>query len=311
MTAPQLSVVLPTRNRPALLMQAVGSALAQDGVEVEVIVVDDASSDETPAVLSGIADDRLTVIRNETPKGPAVARNAGIDRAEGEWVAFLDDDDFFAPDKLRIQVEDADRQGSSFSYTGRIEINENGRVIQRRLMSEHPSLAAGLLEDNLIGGPSAVIVRSDLLAEIGRFDERLPPLEDWDLWIRAAAAGATAARREPLYAYRRHSDNLWVTAAARIPDAFDVMREKHAQAAAQAGIEFGSAWTARWEAARDISEGRRLRAARRLLRSAVTERNMRDAARALLALGGGRSQELGMSAMARITPRPDWLDRYA
>lgn len=310
MTAPQLSVVLPTHNRPALLMQAAGSALAQQGVEIEVIVVDDASSDETPAVLSGIDDDRLTVLRHEVPKGPAAARNAGIDRAGGEWIAFLDDDDFFAPDKLRIQVEDADRQGSSFSYTGRIEIDESGSIIQRRLMSEHPSLAVGLLEDNLIGGPSAVIARSDLLAEIGGFDERLPPLEDWDLWIRAAATGPATVRREPLYAYRRHSENLWVTAAARIPDSFEVMRKKHAPAAAQAGIEFGSAWIARWTAARDITAGRRLRAARRLLRSAATERNMRDAARALLALGGGRSQKLGMSAMARVTPRPDWLDRH-
>lgn len=310
MTAPQLSVVLPTHNRPALLMQALGSVLAQEGVEVEVIVVDDASSDETPAVLSRVNDERLTVLRHETPKGPAAARNAGIDRAEGDWVAFLDDDDFFAPDKLRIQVEGAERQGSSFSYCGRIEIDESGAVIQQRLMSQNPSLAVELLEDNLIGGPSAVIARSDLLAEVGDFDERLPPLEDWDLWIRAAAAGPAAIRREPLYAYRRHPDNLWITAATRIPDAFEVMRQKHASAASHAGVEFGSAWIARWTAARDIAEGRRLRAARRLLRSAATERNMRDAARALLALGGGRSQKLGMSAMARFTPRPDWLDRH-
>jgi glycosyltransferase involved in cell wall biosynthesis len=308
MTAPQVSVVLPTRNRPPLMMQALGSALSQEGVEVEVIVVDDASSDDTPAVLSGVDDRRLTVLRHEEPKGPAAARNAGIDRARGDWVAFLDDDDFFAPGKLHIQIEDADRLGSSFSYTGRIEIDDSGSVIQQRLMSEHPSLAVGLLEDNLVGGPSAVIVRSDLLAEIGGFDERLPPLEDWDLWIRAVAAGTVAVRREPLYAYRRHPQNLWVTAAARIPDAFEVMREKHDRAAAEAGIEFGSVWIARSAAARDLADGRRLRAAGRLLKSAASERNLREAARALLTLGGDRSQRLGMSAMARVTPRPDWLD---
>jgi glycosyltransferase involved in cell wall biosynthesis len=309
MPAPQVSVVLPTRNRPAMLRQAVGSALAQEGVEIEVIVVDDASSDDTPEQLARIDDGRLTVLRNDAPKGPAAARNAAIDVARGEWIAFLDDDDFFAPFKLRSQVQAAGDRGHSFSYSGRIEIDESGSVIQRRLMSQPHALAPELLADNLIGGPSAVIMRSELLGQIGGFDERLPPLEDWDLWIRAASRGTAAVCREPLYAYRRHPENLWITAAAGIPRTFELLREKHRPAAARAGIDFGMPWIARWTAARDLAEGRRLMAARGLLRSAGRGRSKREAARALFALGGDRSRKLAEFAIARLTPRPDWLDR--
>jgi glycosyltransferase involved in cell wall biosynthesis len=307
MTAPLLSVVLPTHNRPAFARQAIESALAQQGVDVEVIAVDDASSDDTPEQLASIGDERLTVIRHDTPRGPAVARNAGIERARGTWVAFLDDDDFFAPSKLGAQVADAERRGAAFSYTGRIEIDENDSVVQRRLMAEQPVSAADLYEDNVVGGPSAVIMRADLLEEIGGFDERLPPVEDWDLWIRAVSSAKASVLPGPLYAYRRHPENFWVTAAARIPDNFEILSEKHGAAAKAAGIEFGSVWVARWTAAQDMASGRRLRATRRLLRLAARHRNGREAARALLALGGARAQKLGMSLVARSTAPPDWL----
>src|SRR4051812_3505416 len=98
--APQVSIVLPTHNRTSMLQQALGCALDQEGVDLEVIVVDDGSSDDTPEVLGRVEDERLRVIRNERPQGVSRARNSAIERANGDWIAFLDDDDLWAPGKL-------------------------------------------------------------------------------------------------------------------------------------------------------------------------------------------------------------------
>ena len=88
-----VSVVIPTRNRSALLSRTLRSALRQEHVEFEVIVVDEASSDDTPALLSAVGDSRVRVLRHEMPRGLSGARNHGAEHARAEWLAFLDDDD--------------------------------------------------------------------------------------------------------------------------------------------------------------------------------------------------------------------------
>ena len=98
---PKVSVVLPTFERWPLLLRALTSVLDQTDVDLEVLVIDDCSSDGTPARLGAIADPRLRVLRQETNQGVARARNRAIEAAQGEWVAFLDDDDFWAPTCLR------------------------------------------------------------------------------------------------------------------------------------------------------------------------------------------------------------------
>src|SRR5262249_13690716 len=116
--APEISVVIPTHNRWSLLSTgALASALCQEDVRHEVIVVDDGSSDETPDRLSKIKRAGLQVLRHKRPLGVAVARNAGIASARGEWVAFLDDDDFWAPRKLRSQLDTAAATRASFVYS--------------------------------------------------------------------------------------------------------------------------------------------------------------------------------------------------
>jgi glycosyltransferase involved in cell wall biosynthesis len=104
---PDVSVVIPTLNRQAALARSISITLGQENVNLEVIVVDDGSTDSTPAYLKTGRDPQLQVIRHARRTGVAAARNHGIQQARGEWVAFLDDDDVWAPHKLREQVSTA------------------------------------------------------------------------------------------------------------------------------------------------------------------------------------------------------------
>jgi glycosyltransferase involved in cell wall biosynthesis len=310
MPAPQVSVVLPTRNRSSMLSQSLGSALGQTGVELEVIVVDEGSSDGTAEQLVAIDDPRLTVVRHDTPKGLAAARNAAIARARGEWLAFLDDDDFWAPSKLRAQLDGAAQHGLSLSYTTSLMVDQDLSVIRVTRGPDPAGLERRLLLSNPIPSASGVAVRADLLDRVGVFDEFLPALEDWDLWIRAAPTAAAGGVDEPLIATRLHAEGM-STDPTRMLRAFEMLREKHGERARREGIDFGAAWVARYKAARDLAEGHRLRAARGYLECARLERNPRHAARALGALGGSALKRRHRRATARTIRQPDWLERHA
>ncbi|MFL5907145.1 MAG: glycosyltransferase family 2 protein [Solirubrobacterales bacterium] len=309
---PAVSVVLPTQNRSSMLRQALRSALDQEGVGLEMIVVDDGSSDDTPEVLERVEDERLRVIRHERAQGVSRARNAGIERANGEWIAFLDDDDLWAPGKLRAHLDQSAEGGWTFSYSGAIVIDERMDATRRTHPPGGDVVGRLLLGSNVIGSPSAVLLRADLLELAGGFDERLPQMEDWDLWIRAASVGRPGLVPEPLVAYREHSENARMASGdKRLQALFELMRDKHAAAARQAGVKFGDAWLDRWTASQDVDGGRRLRATARYLRAAGQTRTPRDLARALAALGGDTAERLGRRLIALKTRRPDWLDRYA
>ena len=124
-----VSVVIPTHNRSALLSRTLRSALRQVRVDFEVIVVDEASNDDTPALLSALDDRRVRVLRHEIPRGLSAARNHGAEHARAEWLAFLDDDDLWAPDKLFRQVSAARETGREWAYTGSVNI-ANGRIVR-------------------------------------------------------------------------------------------------------------------------------------------------------------------------------------
>ncbi|MFO7894461.1 MAG: glycosyltransferase family A protein [Longimicrobiales bacterium] len=183
--SPRVSVVLPTRNRADLLGRAVASALAQTVRDIEVIVVDDASDDDTPEAVAalGRADLRVRGIRRPEPGGAPAARNAGIDAARGDVVAFLDDDCLWHPDKLEKQLE-ALTPGRGLVYC-RHAIRHDGRWVVEGEPGAARDPVGGLLRKNYIGTYS-ILVRRDLLETIGGFDEVLPRLQDWDLLLRLA-----------------------------------------------------------------------------------------------------------------------------
>jgi glycosyltransferase involved in cell wall biosynthesis len=271
---PDVSVVIPTHNRRRLLGQAVRSALGQVGVEVEVVVVDDGSSDGTADAVAGLGDARVRLIRHRLPLGVAVARNAGAGAARGAWVALLDDDDLWAPDKLIRQLQAASAAEAGWVYAGVVEVDAEGRLLGGGPPPSPEALLAGLRRRNLMpAGSSNVVVRSDLLSESGGFDPRLRHLADWDLWLRLAGLGPPACVPAPLVAYRLHHGQATLDTTGMLAEA-SALEARH-----------GADRTAilRWAAWSHLRTGRRL-AALRAYAGAVLAGDVASLARAAVVL---------------------------
>jgi glycosyltransferase involved in cell wall biosynthesis len=203
-----VSVVVPTRNRRDLLAVTLRGVLRQRDVDLEVIVVDEASTDDTAEMLAALSDSRVRTIRHETPRGVSTARNHGAAEARGEWVAFTDDDDLWAPDKLARQVRAAEATGRDWAYAGSVNITDGFRVIHGVPPLPPEEVAAAVRHYNAVpGGGSNVVVRRETLRRVGPFDVRLLNTEDWEMWIRLAQAGPPAWVPSPLVARRVHPSN--------------------------------------------------------------------------------------------------------
>ncbi|HEX6678537.1 MAG TPA: glycosyltransferase [Actinomycetes bacterium] len=263
---PSVSVVVPTHNRRHLLPRTLSSVLGQVGVDLEVIVVDEASRDGTAAYLRELDDDRVRVVRHERPKGTARARNAGIDLAAGSYVAFCDDDDLWAPDKLAVQLDALRRQPEArWSAVGIVVIDEYLRVIGHRLAPAGPEVARTLLAGNVISCPSGVVAATDLLREVGGFDPALPIMPDWDLWIRLALVSPLASCDRPLLAYLRHSRSQTSAGGATFDAEYRYLRDKFADERRRLGVELCVPAALHWVAEGHARAGQRWPAVRRYL----------------------------------------------
>jgi glycosyltransferase involved in cell wall biosynthesis len=205
---PRVSVIVPTFNRAALLVEAIDSVLAQQGVAFELIVVDDGSTDGTPDVLADYGS-RITVIRQEN-RGVSAARNRGVAAGRGELIAFLDSDDLWRPGKLRTQVAYMDAHPElGICQTEEIWIRD-GRRVNPRL--RHRKTAGIFFERSLelcLVSPSAVMLRRELFKAVGGFDEDLPACEDYDLWLRIGHRHPVGLIDAPLVVKRGgHPDQL-------------------------------------------------------------------------------------------------------
>jgi glycosyltransferase involved in cell wall biosynthesis len=204
----RVSVVVPTHNRSGLLVQTLRSVLWQRDVDLEVLVVDDGSSDDTAEAVAALGDPRVRLLRHATPQGVSAARNRGVAAAAGRWLAFCDDDDLWAPDKLARQLAAAHTTGRAWVYTGELRIDLHGRIIAATAPPSPERVAAWLPHWNLVpGGCSGVMVSRAALAAAGPFDTGLRNLADWDLWIRLGRTGPPARAACLLVAYRLHGGN--------------------------------------------------------------------------------------------------------
>lgn len=203
-----VAAIVPTHDRSALLSTTLRSLLWQQGVSLEVIVVDDGSSDATRDVVQRLADPRVRLVRNETSRGVSAARNRGAADARARWLAFCDDDDLWAPDKLARQVAAAEASGRFWAYGGAVHVSIDLQVLSVQLPPSPELLVERLPSWNLMpGGSSNAVVLVDAFDQSGRWDEGLINLADWDLWARLAQNGPPAQVRAPLVGYRIHGGN--------------------------------------------------------------------------------------------------------
>jgi glycosyltransferase involved in cell wall biosynthesis len=300
-------VVIPTRDRSHVVIDTVRLTLAQLGVELEVIVVDDGSRDDTEDRVTALGDPRVTVLRNDASRGVAHARNRGIDRAAHPWIAFLDDDDRWSPEKLRVQLERAQAENADFIYTAGVAVAAgDGRVLWRSPAFAPEELRQHIRSRNLVfAGSSNVLARTELVRRLGGFDESLHHIADWDLWIRLTEAGRAAACPEALVAYLVHETNMHRTAIDSAAREGRLLRAKHAHSSLPGRFDPVVFWG--WIAEGQADSGRPGRAALTYAATALRYRSRSDARRALGAtlrrLGLRRAHEAGES----YGSPPDWL----
>jgi glycosyltransferase involved in cell wall biosynthesis len=216
--SPQVSVIIPTYNRRAMVREAIDSVLAQAAASFELIVVDDGSSDGTGEDLTRRGAEHAKTVRIERTanRGPAAARNRGVAMARAPLVAFLDSDDLWLPEKLgrHLQFMRAN-PGCAISQTDETWIR-NGRRVNPG--TRHRKRAGDFFVDSLrtcLVSPSAVLMTKKLFDSIGGFDEDMCAAEDYDLWLRIQVEHEIGLLDEPLATRRGgHPDQLSATTPA-------------------------------------------------------------------------------------------------
>lgn len=225
LSQPLVTVYIPTHNRASLVCRAVESVLQQSYSNIEIIVIDDGSTDNTYTSLRKyIATGKVVYLKNETPCGAPHARNRGIKEAEGEFITGLDDDDYFLPNRIEEMIK-AYQPDTSFVTTAYkvLETSSNRYIYtkKRRITFDD------ILMSNVIG--NQIFVKTDYLRELNGFDETLPAWQDYDMWIRVIRKFGSGQRIScPTYAidkshpHERISNNM-----QKICLAYDHLIKKH------------------------------------------------------------------------------------
>ena len=204
---PHISIIIPAFNAAPYIAETVRSALTQTYRDFEIIVVDDGSTDGTAAALDDLRG--RIVIHQQPNAGVARARNAAMALASGEWVAFLDADDLWLPDKLERQL--AAVGNADMVYTDRFNFGATGGLPERQSdvtpMTDGDLFVPLMLDGNFIT-LSSVMVRRKVIADLGGFFAGLSGAADWDMWLRVAASHPIALCHEPLVRYRFHAQGM-------------------------------------------------------------------------------------------------------
>lgn len=232
MSTPLVSVVIPAYNAARTLAATVRCALAQTGTDLEVVIVDDGSRDDTLAVARSLTDPRVQVL-SQPNGGAAAARNTGLRAASGRYVALLDADDLWLPDKLR-------RQLALLEAEPRVEAVQCGAYFVNdalEVISVQPCTDTGhsfeetLLFQNLPAFLSALVARRDRVLELGGFDTDLEILEEWDMALKMSRFCGMRSIADPLVLYRVHAGNRHRNVDIHIRPGFKVLEGLFSDAA--------------------------------------------------------------------------------
>jgi GT2 family glycosyltransferase len=205
---PRVSVIILTRNRAHMLPTAIDSVLAQTYRDIELVIVDDASTDHTPDVVARYAE-RVRYVRKPVNEGEAAGRNTGLHASTGDFIAFLDDDDYYFPDKIALQVRMLDaRPDIGLAYCRFVYADAQGKPVWQSGVLPEGHVLADLVSFCFVLS-HAPLTRRSCFARVGDFDTTLPSSPDWDMWLRMAQAGIRfGCVQRPLVAYRQHGANI-------------------------------------------------------------------------------------------------------
>jgi glycosyltransferase involved in cell wall biosynthesis len=208
MSPPLVSVIIPTYNRASFLLEAIDSVFMQTFENVELIVIDDGSTDETAEALKKYQDRLIYQVQDN--QGVSAARNYGLLLSQGKWIAFLDSDDLWLPKKLETQLHFFSQNPEAvICQTDEIWIRNGRRVNPQK---KHQKFSGDIFAPSLklcLVSPSAVMIQRDLFDRVGCFDEALPACEDYDLWLRISSQFPIYLINQPLVIKRGgHPDQL-------------------------------------------------------------------------------------------------------
>jgi len=205
MNKPLISVVLPTYNGEKYLSRAVESCLDQSFSDFELIIVNDCSTDGTKSVAEGYAarDERVRLINNEVNKKLPASLNTGFRNAEGTYLTWTSDDNYYAKDAFRIMEEHlAKNEQVDIVYTNYYLIDEDGKVMEMKVLPEWRKIYRG----NIAG--ACFLYRKEVQEKLSGYDEGLFLVEDYDFWIRASKYFRFEKVEEALYYYQSHGNSL-------------------------------------------------------------------------------------------------------
>lgn len=229
-----ISVIIPTYNRANYIVPAIESVLCQTTPVDEILVIDDGSTDNTAEMVANLA--KVRYIRQKNA-GPSAARNRGIRESQGSLIAFHDSDDLWAPNKIALQIAQFGRNPNldfTFGYMSNFSSDHDPIVPEIKDLAIDRALNAGsddvqnafnlLLEDNFIPTPTVLLKRT-CIERVGAFDESLRCAEDYDLWLRIAAAARIGFVNQVLLRRRRHESNLVNDFELRSKSQLEVLRK--------------------------------------------------------------------------------------
>jgi len=211
---PLVSVVMPTYNQGNFIRESISSVLGQDYKDIELIIIDNYSCDNTETVVRSFDDGRIRYFRLRNNGVIAVSRNVGIEKAKGAYIAFIDSDDMWYPSKISAQMEFLEMYPEIALVACDLDIYQENVFINRTLLHGMKKEVRGSIFDKIIFknavSCSSVLVRSEVFKNIGVFDEdpRLVSIEDWDLWLRITHSYPACIIPEVLGRYTLHRDNI-------------------------------------------------------------------------------------------------------
>ena len=228
---PLISVVIPVFNGETTILETIESVLNQTFLDFEIIVINDGSQDSTLKIVSDIADHRLQVLTYPNA-GLAASRNRGITQSQGEYIAFLDADDLWTPDKLEAQLNRLQENPEvAVAYSWSDFINESGAFLRPAAhFTVSGNVLPHLLLTNFLDNGSNPLIRRQALIEVGGLDESLKAAEDWDLYLRLAMRHSFEVVKASQILYRISEDSMSVNVFRQETETLKVINKIFAQA---------------------------------------------------------------------------------